>query len=217
MSYTGDVKVGGSTDVRETTGLTITKVAVGRYDNNAYLLRCRTTGAQLLIDAAAESQTLLGLLDGPLTQVVTTHQHPDHWGALADVVAATSARTLAGRADAPGIPVPTDVSVDDGDVIRVGAVELTARHLRGHTPGSIALFYRDPEGITHLFTGDSLFPGGVGNTQKDPTRFAALFADVSERLFAELPDDTWVYPGHGKDTTLGVERPHLPEWQSRGW
>jgi glyoxylase-like metal-dependent hydrolase (beta-lactamase superfamily II) len=217
MSYTGDVTVGGPADVRQTTGLTITKVAVGRYDNNAYLLRCRATGAQLLIDAAAEPQTLLGLLDGPLAQVVTTHQHPDHWGALADVVAATGAQTLAGREDAAGIPVPTDVPVDDGDVIRVGAVELTARHLRGHTPGSIALFYRDPAGVAHLFTGDSLFPGGVGNTQKDPTRFAALFADVTERLFAELPDDTWVYPGHGNDTTLGAERPHLPEWQTRGW
>jgi len=217
MSYTGDVKVGGPADMRETTGLIITKVAVGPYDNNAYLLRCRATGAQLLIDAAAEPQTLLALLDGPLAEVATTHQHHDHWGALADVVAATGARTLAGRDDAEGIPVPTDMPVDDGDVIRVGAVELTARHLRGHTPGSIALLYRDPEGVGHLFTGDSLFPGGVGNTQKDPARFASLFADVTERLFAELPDDTWIYPGHGKDTTLGAQRPHLPEWQSRGW
>jgi glyoxylase-like metal-dependent hydrolase (beta-lactamase superfamily II) len=217
MSYTGDVKVGGPADVRETTDLIITKVAVGPFDNNAYLLRCRSTGAQLLIDAAAEPQTLLGLLDGPLAQVVTTHQHHDHWSALAEVVAATGARTLAGRDDAEGIPVPTDVNVDDGDVIQVGAVELTARHLRGHTPGSIALLYRDPEGVAHLFTGDSLFPGGVGNTRKDPVRFASLFADVSERLFAPLPDDTWVYPGHGKDTTLGAERDSLPEWRARGW
>lgn len=217
MTYTGDVTVGGAPDVRETTGLTITKVAVGGMNNNAYLLRCRATGEQLLIDAAAEPATLLGLLDGPLAQVATTHRHGDHRSALAEVVAATGARTLAGRDDAEGIPEPTDVPVDDGDVIRVGEVELTARHLRGHTPGSIALVYADPAGIRHVFTGDSLFPGGVGNTQKDPARFAALFADVSERIFAPLPDDTWVYPGHGNDTTLGAERPHLAEWQARGW
>ena len=83
-------------------------------------------------------------------------------------------------------------------------------HLRGHTPGSIALVWRGPDDAgTHVFTGDSLFPGGVGNTQQDPERFASLIDDVEERLFGALPDDTWVYPGHGKDTTIGAERPHL--------
>jgi glyoxylase-like metal-dependent hydrolase (beta-lactamase superfamily II) len=91
-------------------------------------------------------------------------------------------------------------------------------HLRGHTPGSIALVWRGPEGAgVHVFTGDSLFPGGVGNTQKDPQRFASLIDDVEERLFGTLPDETWVYPGHGKDTTIGTERPHLAEWRDRGW
>jgi glyoxylase-like metal-dependent hydrolase (beta-lactamase superfamily II) len=113
--------------------------------------------------------------------------------------------------------VPTDVLVDDGDVIRVGQVQLTARHLVGHTPGSIALVYDDPHGHPHVFTGDCLFPGGVGNTFKDPKAFARLIHDVETKIFDVLPDETWVYPGHGNDTTLGTERPHLPEWHARGW
>jgi glyoxylase-like metal-dependent hydrolase (beta-lactamase superfamily II) len=96
-------------------------------------------------------------------------------------------------------------------------VELTAHHLVGHTPGSIALVYDDPTGAPHLFTGDCLFPGGVGNTWQDPARFESLYADVVSKLFDRLPDETWVYPGHGDDTTLGAERPHLQEWRERGW
>ncbi|HEY3465124.1 MAG TPA: MBL fold metallo-hydrolase [Amycolatopsis sp.] len=218
MAYTGVVTTGGPGDVRETSGLTITKVSVGTIDNNAYLLRCRETGEQLLIDAAAEASTLLSLAgDAGLASIVTTHRHWDHWTALAEVAAATGARTYAGRDDVEGIDARIDVPVDDGDTIQVGAVSLTARHLKGHSPGSIALLYRDPEGIPHLFTGDSLFPGGVGNTEKDASRFATLIDDVEKKIFAELPDETWVYPGHGKDTTLGAERPSLPEWRARGW
>ena len=108
-------------------------------------------------------------------------------------------------------------TVADGATISVGDVELRAVHLVGHTPGSIALVYDDPTGPPHVFTGDCLFPGGVGNTQKDAARFASLYADVSEKLFGALPDETWVYPGHGKDTTIGAERPHLDEWRERGW
>ncbi|MEV0964151.1 MULTISPECIES: MBL fold metallo-hydrolase [unclassified Streptomyces] len=218
MTYSGAVKVGGPADVHELAALMISKVAVGAMDNNAYLLRCRATDEQLLIDAAGEPETLLRLIgDDGITSVVTTHRHGDHWGALADVVGATGARTYAGRHDAAGIPVPTDVLVDDGDTIRVGRVELTARHLVGHTPGSIALVYDDPHGHPHVFTGDCLFPGGVGNTWKDPQAFASLIRDVETKLFDVLPDETWVYPGHGDDTTLGDERPHLPEWHRRGW
>lgn len=218
MSYSGVVTTGGPADVRQTSQLAISKVSVGTMDNNAYLLRCLATGEQLLIDAAAEPETLLALAgtDG-IASVVTTHQHWDHRGGLADVVAATGARTFAGRDDVDGIPVHTDVPVDDGDTIRVGRVDLLARHLVGHTPGSIALLHRDPAGHPHLFTGDSLFPGGVGNTQQDPDRFASLLSDVEEKLFGELPDDTWVYPGHGQDTTLGAERPQLEQWRQRGW
>ncbi|MDI9885419.1 MBL fold metallo-hydrolase [Streptomyces sp. HNM0645] len=218
MTYSGAVTVGGPADVHELAALMISKVAVGPMDNNSYLLRCRTTDEQLLIDAANDSETLLRLIgDDGITSVVTTHRHGDHWGALADVVGATGARTYAGRHDAAGIPVPTDVLLDDGDTIRVGQVELTARHLVGHTPGSIALVYDDPHGHPHVFTGDCLFPGGVGNTWKDPQAFASLIRDVETKLFDVLPDETWVYPGHGNDTTLGDERPHLPEWHRRGW
>ncbi|MEW1890075.1 MBL fold metallo-hydrolase [Streptomyces sp. NPDC048567] len=218
MTYSGAVRVGGPADVHELTDLMISKVAVGPMDNNAYLLRCRATGEQLLIDAADEAGTLLRLIgDDSILSVVTTHRHRDHWRALAEVVAATGARTFAGRFDAEGIEVPTEVLVEDGDTIRVGEVALTARHLTGHTPGSISLLYDDPHGAPHLFTGDCLFPGGVGNTHKDPEAFASLLHDVETKLFAPLPDETWVYPGHGRDTTLGDERPHLPEWRARGW
>ena len=169
MTYTGAVEVGGPADVHELADLMISKVAVGPMNNNAYLLRCRATDEQLLLDAAAEPQTLLTLIgDSGIASVVTSHRHGDHWGALSEVVDATGARTYAGRYDAEGIPVPTDVLVDDGDVIRVGRVELTARHLVGHTPGSIALIYDDPHGHPHVFAGDCLFPGGVGNTHNDP-------------------------------------------------
>jgi glyoxylase-like metal-dependent hydrolase (beta-lactamase superfamily II) len=218
MTYSGAVKVGGGADVHELTDLMISKVAVGPMNNNAYLLRCRATGEQLLIDAANGAETLLQLIgDDSIASVVTTHQHGDHWQALEAVVAATGARTFAGRYDAEGIPVATDVLVDDGDTIRVGRVELTARHLVGHTPGSIALVYDDPHGHPHVFTGDCLFPGGLGNTRKDPVAFASLLADVEAKLFGALPDESWVYPGHGHDTTLGDERPHLAEWRERGW
>ncbi|MER8259585.1 MBL fold metallo-hydrolase [Streptomyces albidoflavus] len=218
MTYSGAVKVGGPADVHELTGLMISKVAVGAMDNNAYLLRCRATGEQLLIDAAAEPGTLLQLIGrDSVASVVTTHRHGDHWQALAEVVAATGARTQAGRYDAEGIPVPTDVLLDDGDTVRVGRVELTVLHLVGHTPGSIALVYDDPHGHPHVFTGDCLFPGGVGNTHQDPDAFAQLLGDVDTKIFAALPDETWVYPGHGDDTTLGAERPHLAAWRERGW
>ncbi|SDN74744.1 MBL fold metallo-hydrolase [Actinacidiphila guanduensis] len=218
MAYTGEVTVGGTPDVHELEDLIITKVAVGPMDNNAYVLRCRATDEQLLIDAANDAATLLEVVgsDG-LTSVVTTHRHGDHWQALEAVVAATGARTYAGREDAEGIPVPTDVPLDDGDTLAFGRVRLTARHLVGHTPGSVVLVYDDPHGHPHVFTGDCLFPGGVGNTHGDPAAFSTLFAGVTTKLFDALPDETWVYPGHGNDTTLGTERPHLPEWRERGW
>ena len=218
MSYTGKVAEGEAPDVRELAELIITKMEVGDFGNNTYLLRCRRTDQQLLIDAAAEPERILQLVgaDG-LAGVVTTHRHGDHWGALGEVVEATGATTYAGEHDAEGIPVATEVTVSDGDTVRVGSCELEAIHLVGHTPGSIALLYDDPSGTPHLFTGDCLFPGGVGNTQGDPERFAQLLGDVSTRIFDALPDETWFYPGHGNDSTLGAERPHLAEWRARGW
>jgi len=218
VTYTGNVTVGGSADVRELTALTISKLAVGPYENNCYLLRCSETGEQVLVDAAAEPDRLLELIgDDGITAVVTTHGHHDHWQALDAVATATGARTLAHADDVSMIGATIDETVPDGGTIRVGRVSLTALHLVGHTPGSIALLYDDPTGAPHLFTGDCLFPGGVGNTEKDAARFESLLDGVVEKIFDRLPDETWVYPGHGKDTTLGAERPHLDEWRARGW
>ncbi len=196
--------------------LVISKVAVGPMDNNSYLLRC-DDGDQVLVDAAAEPATLVRLVgQGGLSRIVTTHRHRDHWSALAAVVAATGARTAAGQDDVDGIDVPTDEALPDGARISVGGCELEVIQLVGHTPGSIALLYDDPVGHPHLFTGDSLFPGGPGKTSSADD-FISLVGDLESRVFAELPDDTWVYPGHGDDTTLGTERPSVPEWTSRGW
>ncbi|UYM04888.1 MBL fold metallo-hydrolase [Solicola gregarius] len=217
MTYSGNVTVGGTPDTQELADLIITKVAVGPMSNNAYLLRCRHDDTQVMIDAADEPDTLIRVIgDGGLRRVVTTHRHPDHWQALPQVVDATGAATVAGEPDADDLPVTVQERVGDGDTIPVGSCELEVIHLAGHTPGSIALLYDDPDGGPHLFTGDSLFPGGVGKTTS-PDAFASLIDAVEQKLFDRLPDETWVYPGHGGDTTLGAERPHLSEWRERGW
>lgn len=217
MTYTGKVTVGGTPAVHELTDLIITKVAVGPMSNNAYVLRCRHTDEQILIDAANDASTLIEVVgESGLTAVVTTHRHGDHWQALGEVVAATGARTLAGAEDAEAIGVPIDAVLSEGDEIPVGRSRLRVLHLVGHTPGSIALLYDDPEGMPHLFTGDSLFPGGVGKTWSRDD-FASLIDDVERKIFDVLPDETWFYPGHGDDSTLGAERPHLAEWRERGW
>ncbi len=218
MTYTGHVDVGGPAQVHELRALTISKVAVGPYNNNSYLLRCALTGEQILIDAAAEPERLLSLI-GPdgISKVVTTHQHADHWAALAEVLAATGAQHGASAIDGAAIEAPLNLVIAEGDMVTVGQVSLRAVELVGHTPGSIALIYDDPDGSPHCFTGDCLFPGGVGNTWNDPERFSSLIGDVEEKIFNALPDETWIYPGHGDDTTLGAERPNLTEWRERGW
>jgi len=218
-TYTGAVEVGGAVDVRRLPGLTIAKVAVGPMSNNAYLLRCTQTDEGLLIDAANEADRLRSFVafDGPpVSAILTTHQHFDHWQALAEIVDFAGAAVYAGTEDADALPVAVDERLAHGDVITVGDVTLEIIHLRGHTPGSVAVLYRDPDGVPHLFTGDSLFPGGVGRTTS-PEDFNQLHSDVVARVFDVLPDDTWFYPGHGNDSTLGVERPHLDEWRERGW
>ena len=221
--YTGEVAPGGAPDVRELSDLTITKVAVdAQMSNNCYLLTCRDTGEQVLIDAAASPDVLLPLVgEAGLTTVITTHQHWDHHRALADVVSATGATVVAGAPDAAAITeqtgVPVDRPVSQGDTVAVGSCSLSVIALAGHTPGSIALLYDDPSGHQHLFTGDSLFPGGVGNTFGDEAAFVRLVDEVETKIFQRLPDDTWFYPGHGNDSTLGAERPALPQWRARGW
>lgn len=206
--------------------ITIRRISVSEMDNNVYLLTARTSGAQLLIDAADGLPAIERLLADAaadtaaapkLALIATTHQHWDHVRALPALVAATGARTAAGVEDAPELPVDVDVLLSHGDVENFDGFDVTAVHLRGHTPGSVALVYKDPEGPAHIFSGDSLFPGGVGNTEQDPARFEQLITDVSERLFDVYADDTVVHPGHGKATTLGAERPHLAEWRARGW
>lgn len=206
--------------------LSIRSVSVSEMDNNVYLLTAKASGTQVLIDAADDTPAILQLLndgasdttaEAKLALIVTTHSHWDHVRALADVVGHTGAKTAAGTEDIADIAVPTDVPLNHGDISSFDGFELEVIALRGHTPGSVALLYRDPHGPAHLFTGDSLFPGGIGNTQGDAARFESLLNDVSERIFEYLPDDTIVHPGHGKGTTLGAERPHLDEWRARGW
>jgi len=217
MTYTGEVEVGGPVDVQAAGDLEITKFAVGPLANNVYLLRCTATDERILIDAADEAERVLDEIGAAgIARVVTTHRHPDHWQALGDIVDATGAQTVAGANDAEGIDVPTTCSVRTGDRVHVGACELEVTEIVGHTPGSIVLAYDDPDGIVHLFTGDSLFPGGVGKTWS-PEDFQTLIGEVEVKIFDRYPDDTRFYPGHGNDSTLGAERPHLAEWRERGW
>jgi len=217
-AYTGAVEVGGPADVRELPRLRITKVATNPFNNNCYLLRCSATGATLLVDASGDAPVLLDLLGtDPLVGILETHGHWDHQQALAEVVAATGAPVLATAADAADLPVEPARLIEDGDLVEVGQVRLTAIAITGHTPGSVALLYDADPAAPHLFTGDSLFPGGPGNTEKDAVRFGTLMDDLERKVFGRLPDATWVYPGHGGDTTLGAERPSLTEWRARGW
>ncbi len=223
-SYSGHTDPGGAATRRDLGGLTLTKVSVGPMDNNAYLLVCTASGDALLVDAANEPDRLAAVVDasgagggsGPyLRTTVTTHRHRDHWEALAAVSERFATRQVAHPLDAAELPVPVDAVVEHGDTVVVGQARLEVIHLRGHTPGSIALLYRGAD-RPHLITGDSLFPGGPGRTTS-PEDFTSLMEDLEQRVFGPLPDETWVYPGHGDDTTLGAERPSLPEWRERGW
>ncbi len=217
-------------DVIALPGVAIRTIAVGGMDNNVYLLTA-AGGDQLLIDAAAEPEAIEALLasatddaDAPrLRYLLTTHSHHDHLGALAAVATAhPDAEVLAGDADADAITAATGVPVTrrlaHGDTIALGDLALDVIALRGHTPGSVAVVCTPPGAPTQVFTGDSLFPGGVGNTGRDPQRFGSLFSDVVSRVFERYRrDDAVVWPGHGLPTTLGAERPHLAEWEARGW
>lgn len=200
-------------------GLLVRKASVSAMDNNAYVLTCPETGEQLLIDAADDAERLLALVaegGSALARVVTTHRHHDHHGALLEVVERTGATSLAGAEDVEEVPGPPQRGLRHGEIVRVGEAELEVVHLRGHTPGSVALALTQPDGTVDLFTGDSLFPGGPGKTWS-AADFTALVADLEERVFDRFPDATRVHPGHGDSTTLGTERPHLPEWRERGW
>lgn len=218
-------------EVVELPELVVRAIAVGEMDNNVYLLTGHSDGAQLLVDAAAEPAAIAALLEAAagdaarqpqLQYVLTTHSHHDHVGALAEVAAAhPEAQTLAGEADADQITAATGVRIDrrlrHGDTISLGPVDLAVIGLRGHTPGSVAVAHAGSGSPAQVFTGDSLFPGGVGNTGRDGQRFSSLFSDVVARIFEVYRDDAVVWPGHGRPTVLGAERPQLQAWRDRGW
>lgn len=205
-------------------------MTVGPMDNNCYLVS--TGGDALLIDAADDADLLLATADDlgvRITDVLTTHRHHDHVGALAEVLGATGARHHASVQDSPDIPADVDRTwggrpdeaapeefTTSSDALNSLGMSLVL--LRGHTAGGLGVILPGadgPESAPHLFSGDSLFPGGVGKTES-PQDFTQLLTDVTERCFS-LPDDTVVLPGHGDATTLGAERPHLAEWKERGW
>ncbi|MGB0971293.1 MAG: MBL fold metallo-hydrolase [Mycobacterium sp.] len=218
--YSGHVEPGKPAR-RTLPGASILKVSVGPMDNNAYLVTCSRTGETLLIDAANDPETLLELIARyapKVSLIVTSHQHPDHWMALSEVAASTGAPTAAHPLDAGPLPVTPDLLLSDGDTVNVGELSFDVIHLRGHTPGSVALAMSGPAAgdEVQLFTGDCLFPGGPGRTT-NPDEFTSLIDDLETKVFARYPDGTAIYPGHGDDTTLGVERPHLAEWRERGW
>ncbi|MBC9957439.1 MBL fold metallo-hydrolase [Yimella sp. cx-51] len=221
MNYDGKVEPGGPAQVLDTGNARITKRSVGSMSNNAYLVQDAATGAALLIDAAADwplIEAMISEADARVVGIATTHRHFDHVGALAEAKDALAAPTLAGADDADEIEVPTDRRLTDGDTIPVGDLTITCTHVRGHTPGSIAYSFAGSDGRSHLFSGDTLFPGGVGATDHyDYQSFPQLIDDVEERLFGCFDDSTAVYPGHGNDTTIGTERPALKEWRARGW
>jgi glyoxylase-like metal-dependent hydrolase (beta-lactamase superfamily II) len=200
------------TQVWSATGIEVHQVVVGPVDNIVYVVRCTETGDAVLLDAANEHERLLELCQAlGVRRVLETHGHWDHIQAVPELrdagydVAVTAA-------DAAMLP-SYDSTIDDEDVIEVGRLRLHAHHTPGHTPGSVCFTV---EGTPLLFSGDTLFPGGPGNTKFEGGDFPTIMRSLEERLFT-LPDETLVLPGHGDSTTLGTERPHLDEWAERGW
>jgi glyoxylase-like metal-dependent hydrolase (beta-lactamase superfamily II) len=189
----------------------IHRVVVGPVDNNVFVVRCKQTGEAVLLDAANEHDRLLDLCRRlGVRKVLETHGHWDHIGAVPAVRDAGYEVGVAGP-DAAMLP-SYDFVLEDDQVIQVGRLRLRTLHTPGHTPGSMCFLL---EGSPVLFSGDTLFPGGPGATGNGGD-FPTIIASV-EQLFSRLPGDTLVMPGHGLDTTIGTERPHLEEWVARGW
>ena len=190
----------------------ITKVVVGPMVNNVFFVRCAETGESVMVDAADEPDVLLPLCEElAVGDVLTTHGHGDHIQAV-PAVRRAGHRVGVAQADAEMLP-GYDFEIADEEVIEVGRLRLLALHTPGHTPGSTCF---KVEGAPVLLSGDTLFPGGPGNTRRNQVHFATIIRSIQQRLFV-LPDDTVVLPGHGDDTTIGTERPHLQEWIDRGW
>jgi glyoxylase-like metal-dependent hydrolase (beta-lactamase superfamily II) len=189
------------------------RVVVGPIDNNVFVVRCKQTGDAVLIDAANEHERLLELCRRlGVRTVLETHGHWDHIQAVPAVREAGYPVGVT-EADAPMLP-SYDFLIEDDSVMEAGRLRLRAIHTPGHTPGSVCFLL---EGSPVLFSGDTLFPGGPGATRYPGGDFDAIIRSIGERLFSALPDDTVVMPGHGADTTIGMERPHLQEWVDRGW
>ena len=195
------------------TDLEVHKVVVGPMDNNVFVLRCRHTGDAVLIDAANEHERLLDLARAlDVRRVIETHGHWDHIQAVPELRDAGYSVGVSGE-DAGMLPSYDEVIGDD-EVIEVGDLRLRTIHTPGHTPGSICFRV---EGKPILFSGDTLFPGGPGATKFEGGDFPTIIRSIEDRLFATLPGDTLVLPGHGDDTTIGTESPNLQTWIDRGW
>lgn len=205
-----------SETMSSTQPLSIYEVSVSEMDNRCYLLVAGESA--LLIDAADQPDTLIDLArehHATIEAVVTTHRHWDHVRALEELLERTGATHYAPAPDADALPAKANVILDHGDKFDFAGHTMEAIILRGHTPGGLALAV-SVDGTDHLFVGDSLFPGGVGKTNSRED-FQQLLEDVSSRLFDRFSDDAVVHPGHGNGTTLGAERPKLPQWRERGW
>ncbi len=189
------------------------KLVVGPVDNNVFVLRCQETGEAVLVDAANEPERLLDLCRRlGVGKVLQTHGHWDHIQAVPAVREAGLAVGVAAE-DAAMLP-SYDFVLEDDSVVEVGRLRLRTILTPGHTRGSMCFLV---EGSPVLFSGDTLFPGGPGATRFPESDFASIIASIDERLFSALDPDTIVMPGHGDDTTIGKERPHLQEWADRGW
>ncbi len=189
------------------------RLVVGPIENNVYVVRCRETGRSVLIDAANEPERLVGLVDElGVELVLTTHGHWDHVGAVPEMRAAGV--PVGVRVEDAALLAGHDRLIDDGEVFTVGRVRLRAIHTPGHTPGSVCFALEDRP---VLFTGDTLFPGGPGNTSFEGGDFATIIASIEDRLFRPFAAATTFWPGHGAPSTLGAESSHLEEWVARGW
>ena len=191
----------------------IHKVVVGPMDNNVYVLRCKHTGEAVLLDAANEHERLLDLAKAlNVREVLETHGHWDHIQAVPEMRDAGYS-VLVTPEDAAMLP-SYDELLEDDSVITVGRLKLHTIHTPGHTPGSMCFLV---EGSPILFSGDTLFPGGPGNTSFPGGDFPTIIRSIEDRLFAKLAPQTIILPGHGDQSTIGDERPHLQEWIDRGW
>lgn len=207
MPYSGDVDAYGPAAFRFLPDLLVAKMGLGPHEVNGYVLRCVRTQEQLLVDAADDPLFIAAISSSRgIDTIVTTHAHPSHTGALRDMVESTHAVVAAHGAEESALPVAVTCRLQDGDTVQVGAVALTVVHLPGHTPGSVGLLHEPSDGSApHLFSGDALLRGGAGWTRTVEERHL-LTESLRRKVFDVLPDDTWVYPGHGPDTTVGRER-----------